>query len=78
MGRNIAVYIDFFVIEYIPQKLLNKIKNKSVTHIIFRIQDNGSIMRAFYCNTFIEDTLAGKSFLDYTDLFFPNDYQPIY
>ena len=35
-------------------------------------------MRGFYCNTFIEDMLAGKSFLDYTDLFFPNDYQPIY
>ena len=31
-------------IEYILQEVLNKIKDKSITHNIFRIQDNDSIM----------------------------------
>ena len=37
-------YFDSFGIEYIPQKLLNKINDKSITHNIFIIQDNESIM----------------------------------
>ena len=45
-----------------------------MTHNIFRIQDNESIMCGFYCIAFIEYTLAGKILLDYTNLFSPNDY----
>ena len=51
---NAAVYFDSFGIEYIPQEVLNKMKDKSITHNIFRIQDNESIMRGFYCIAFIE------------------------
>ena len=65
------MYFDTFRIEYISQEVLNKIKHKSITHIIFRIQDNEF---RFYCITFIEYTLAGKTLLDYTNLFSPNDY----
>ena len=65
----------FFEIEYIPQEVLNKIKDKSITHKIFRIQDNESIMCGFYCIAFIEYMLAGKSLLDYTNLFSSNDYK---
>ena len=36
-----------FEIEYIPREVLNKIKDKSITHNIFRIQDNESIMCGF-------------------------------
>ena len=32
-------------------------------------------MCGFYCITFIEYILAGKTWLDYTNLFFPNDYK---
>ena len=35
-------------------------------------------MCRFYCIAFIEDMIARKTFLDYTNLFFPNDYQKIY
>ena len=31
--------------------------------------DNESIMREFYCMAFIEYILAGKTLLDYTNLF---------
>ena len=41
---NAAVYFDSFGIEYIPQEVLNKIKNKSIALNIFRMQDNESIM----------------------------------
>ena len=68
------MYFDTFRIEYNSQEVLNKIKHKSITHIIFRIQDNESVMCRFYCITFIEYTLAGKTLLDYTNLFSPNDY----
>ena len=69
------MYFHYFGIEYIPQDVLNKIKDKSITHNIFRIQDNESIMCGFYCIAFIEYMLAGKTLLDYTNLFSPNDYK---
>ena len=65
----------FFVIEYIPQEVLNKIKDKTIIHNIFRIQDNRSIMCGFYCIVFVEYMLTGKPLLDYTNLFSVNDYK---
>ena len=47
IDRNTAVHFDFFGIEYIPQEVLNKIKDKSITHNIFRIQDDDSVMYGF-------------------------------
>ena len=55
--------------KYIPQEVLNKIRDKSITHNIFRIQDNESIMCEFYCIVFIEYMLAGKTLLNYTNCF---------
>ena len=75
INRNPAVYFDSFEIEYIPQEILNKITDKSITHNIFRMQDNDSIMCGFYCMAFIEYILSGKTLLDYTDLFSLNDYE---
>ena len=46
------------------------IKHESITHNIFRIQ---YIICRYHCITFIEYMLAGKTLLDYTSLFFPND-----
>ena len=75
IDKNTTVYFDSVGIEYIPQEVLNKIKDKSITHNIFRIQDNDSIMCGFYCIAFIEYILAGKTLLDYTNLYYPNDYK---
>ena len=69
IDRNTAVFFDSFGIEYIPQEVLNKVRDKSITLNIFRIQDNESIMCGFYCIALIEYMLAGKSLLDYTNLF---------
>ena len=39
------------------------------------MQDNESIMSGFYCIDFIEYMLAGKTLLEYTNLFSPDDYK---
>ena len=40
----VSLFFDFFGIEYILEKVLNKIKDNSITHKTPRIQDNDSIM----------------------------------
>ena len=44
IDRNLAIYSDSFGTEYIPLEVFNKIKDKSITHNTFRIQDNESIV----------------------------------
>ena len=73
IDRITAKYFASFGIEYIPQEVLNKIRDKWITHDIFRIHDNESIMCRFYCISFIAYMLAGKTWLDYTNLFSPDD-----
>ena len=75
IDRNTAVYFDFFGMEYIPLEVLKKIRDKSVTHNVFRIPDNESFMCGFYCIAFIGHVLVGNTLLDYTNLFSPNDYK---
>ena len=40
IDKNTAIYFDSFGTKYIPQEVSNKIKDKSITHNTFRIQDN--------------------------------------
>ena len=73
INKNKAVHFDSFGIENIPQEVLSKIKYNFITHNIFGIQDDDSVMCEFYCIDFIEYMLSGKTLLDYTNLFFPNE-----
>ena len=75
IDRNTAVYFDFFRIEFIPQDVLSKIKDKSVMHNIIRIQDDDCIICRFFCNVFIEYMILRKTLLDCTNILSPNDYQ---
>ena len=70
IDRNTAVYFDSFGIEYIPHDVLNKIKNKSITHNIFRIQSDDSTMCEFYCVAFIDYMIVGKTALGFNSLFY--------
>ena len=47
---------------YIPQEVLNRIKDKKIIHKIFRTQGDDSILFGYFCIDFMEYTL------------FPNDY----
>ena len=60
IDRNMAAYFDSFGIEYIPQQVLSKIKDKSNTYNIFRIQSDDSFMRRTFYIIFIEYVLAEK------------------
>ena len=68
--KNMHVYFDSFGIEHIPQEVLPKIKDKPITHKIFRMRVDDSIMCQFYCITFIEYMLVGKFSLDSTNFIF--------
>ena len=69
IDRNTAVYFDSFGIEYYHQEVSNEIKDKSITHNIFRTQSDDYNMCGFYCITFIEYMIAEKFLLDYIDFF---------
>ena len=78
---NEAIYFDSFGIEHIPKEM-NKFINNDTTKLsylkriksnIFRIQAYDSIMCGYFCIEFINYMLKGKTLLDDTNLFSPND-----
>ena len=75
VDKNIAVYFNCFGIKYIPQEVLNKIKDKSNSLNISRKQSDDSIMCEFYFIAFKERMLAGKTLPYYTNFFSPNNYR---
>ena len=77
-----TVYFDSFGVEHIPKEINKFINNdttksSSLERIIqaFRIQAYNSIMCGYFCIEFINYMLKGKTLLDYTNLFSPNDFQ---
>ena len=72
--RNKVIYFDSFGIEHIPEEIKEFIGNKNIKTNIFRIQANNSIMCGYFCIGFIDFMLAGKTLIDYTNLFSPYDF----
>ena len=70
---NEVIYFDSFGIEHIPKEIEHAIGNKEIKASIFRLQAYDSIMGGYYCIEFINYMLKGKTLLDYTNLFSPND-----
>ena len=68
-----GVYFNSFGSVYIPQQVLDKIRDKSMKHNIFEIQSDDSTMCRLYCIPFIEYMFAEKTLLNYTNLSSPND-----
>ena len=71
---NKVIYFDSFGIEHIPKEI-NKFINDNIESNIFRIQAYDSIMCGYFCIEFINYMLKGKTLLDYTNLFYPNDFK---
>ena len=69
IDKNVAMYFDSFGIENIPQEVLNKIKDKSITTYLEYKKMNLWIIWGFYCIAFIEYMFTGKTLQDYTYLF---------
>ena len=49
------MYFDYFRVEYILQEVLRKIKDKSITPNIFRIQDDDFIIVQFSQNICLQE-----------------------
>ena len=72
---NEAVYFDSFGIEYIPKEINKFIGNNNIKSNIFRIQAYDSTMCGYFCIESINYMLKGKTLLDYTNIFSPNDFK---
>ena len=51
------------------------IENKNIPTKIYKIQAYDSVMLGYFCICFIDFMLKGKSLLEYTNIFFPNEYK---
>ena len=75
IAGNVAYY-DSSGDEQVPKEIKKVIGNKNKITNIYRIQASGSIMCRYICIGFIEFMLIKrKSFLDYINLFSPNEYE---
>ena len=71
-GNNVT-YFDSFGVEYISKEIKKFIKIN-----IYRNPANDSIMCDHFCIRFVNFMLKGKSLLEYTSLFSPNEYENNY
>ena len=69
-----TVYFDTFGIEHIPKEI-NRFINNDIKINMFKIQAYDSIVCRYFCIEFINYMLKGKTLLDYTNLFFLNDFK---
>ena len=72
---NKVIYFDSFGIEHIRKEINKFIGNNNIESNIFRIQAYDSIMCGYFRIEFINYMLNGKTLLDYTNLFSPNDFK---
>ena len=73
--NNDVTYFDYFGVEHISKKIRTFISNKNIKTNIFRIQAYDSIMCGYFCIGFIDFMLAGKTLIEFTNLFSPNNFE---
>ena len=75
MHNTNVTYFDSFGVEHIPKEIKAFTNNKNITTNIFRIQACDSIMCGYFCIGFIDFMLAGKTLIEFTNLFSPNNFK---
>ena len=75
MNGNNFIHFDSFGVEHIPNEIKNFIGNKNIITNIYRIQAYNSIMCGYFHIEFVNFMLKGKTLLEYTNLFSPNEYE---
>ena len=73
-GINI-IYFDSFRVEHIQKEIKKLIGGKNITTNIHKIQAYNSRICRYFCIVFTNFMLKGKGLLDYTNLFYHNDYE---
>ena len=76
LHANVNVtYFDSFVVEYIPKEIKILIGNKNIVKNNYIIEANDSIMCRYFCIGFFDFMIKNRSFLDDSNLFYPNEYE---
>ena len=70
-----VIHCDCFGVEHVRKEIKAFINNKNIKKNIFRIQAYNSIMSGYFCIGFIDFMLRGKTLLEYTNLYSPNDFK---
>ena len=70
-----TVYFDNFGVKLIPTEIKKFIGNKDIKANIFRLQAYDSIMCGYFSIEFINYMFKGKTLLEYTNIFSPNDFK---
>ena len=76
--NNEITYFDSFGVEHVPKEFKRFVGHKNIKTNIFRIQADNSIMYGYFCIGFIDFMFAGRSLIDYTSLFSPDDFKKNY
>ena len=73
-NNNSVIYFDSFGVERIPKEIKAFINIKNITTNIFSVKAHDLIMCGYFCIGFIDFILAGKTLIEYTNLFSPNNF----
>ena len=73
--NNDVIYFDSFGAEHIAEEIRTFIGNKNIKTNIFRIEAYDSIMCGYFCIGLIDFMLAGKTFTEFANIFWPNNFQ---
>ena len=74
VNNKTVTYFDSFGVAHIAKEIMKFIARKKIIANIYRIQAYDSIMCGYFCIGFISFMFNGKSLIDYTNLFSPNDF----
>ena len=72
--KNEIVYFDSFGVEHIPEEVKKFIGSRNIKANIYHVQANNSVMCGYFCIGFLDFMLAGKTLIDYTNLYSPYDF----
>ena len=75
LQNNDVTYFYSFRVEHFPKEIRIFISNKNIKVNIFSIQKYDSIMCGYFCIGFIDFMLAGKTLIEFTNLFSSNNFK---
>ena len=66
--------IVYFGVEHIPEEIKKFIGDRKIKANLYRVQATNSVMCGYFCIGFIDFMLAGKTLIDYKNLFSHYDF----
>ena len=74
MNAENVTYVDSSGVEHFLKEIRKFFRNKNIIANIYRIQVYDSIMCGYFCIWFVDFMSKDKSWLKYSNLFSPKDY----